>query len=548
MHWFSRIALAAALAFACSLASAGQFVIFGVPSGSIGNQTLSITISPAAEDLGRTGNTYIAAFLPVGGWYFLTAAGWRPWSAGDFPVFATGSLANTTVTPLQELDVSGIPGAAVYAGYGSSAEAMLANGTYALVFVVGSTAPSISGTASCGTWIGPSVTAYGLNIEGSRGSVLAATTADSNGNFTLQLGSYPAGAVEIVATGGTYHSLHDGFARSRDFTLSAFLPSLTGPVGSIAVTPITDFVATRARELLLGGGVTPSEARIRAAQSIETIFGLAPGASAMIPRFDAAAITQTPAVAQLGLLIGALESVGASFYSDEPELAVAALTLDFADGVFDGMKGLGTITVSNLPIATDLGTARLIASSVRYASAYASGLLPAFTAAVAPAYTSRTIPVYVAQTIPPYRAGVPAMYAANPSPITANTRGPSAIGQYACTADATISYEAGTYSCSNGSIPFVTAQPIEPYTPGMVTPYEWAVVGQDVATGTVPVHTSVTDFHVFTQAERTAMNASSTSSPNNGSNGQGALTQPQIDAYEILNHNTQVWYSGNPFR
>jgi hypothetical protein len=132
--------------------------------------------------------------------------------------------------------------------------------------------------------------------------------------------------------------------------------------------------------------------------------------------------------------------------------------------------------------------------------------------------------------------------------MTPNTRGPSAIGAYSCTADATISYEGGTYSCSDGSIPLVTAQPIEPYTPGLVTQYESAVVGQDVAIGSVPVYTSVTDLHVFTQAERAAMSASSTNYPNGGSNAQGALTQAQIDAYAILNHNIQVWYSGNPFR
>ena len=547
MYWLKKIALAAALAVTCGVTSAGPYVIFGVPSGNITNQTLSITIYPALEDLGRTGNTYIAALLPGGGWYFLTAAGWFPWTGGDFPVFATGSLANTTVTPLQQMDVSSIPGTAVYAGYGASSEAMLANGTYALVFVVGSNAPSISGTASAGRWISPNVTAYGLNADGSRGALLAATTADSNGNFTLLLGSYPAGAVEVVATGGTYESLHDGFGRPRDFPLSSFLPTLTTPVASVAVTPITDFVASRARELLLGG-VTPGEARARAAQSIETIFGLPPASSAMLPRFDAAAITQAPAAAQLGLVVSALESVGATFYPEEPELAVAALTLDFADGVFDGRKGSGTIAISGAAIATDLGTAKLVATAVRNASAYASGLLPAFTAPVTPTYASRTIPVYVAQTIPQYRQGEAATYAANAAPITPNTAGPSSIGQYSCTGNATISFQSEMYSCSDGSLPVFTAQPLQPYTPGLVTPYESALVGQDVAPGTVPVFTSVTDLHVFSDAERAAMTASSSNYPNGGSNAVGPLTQAQIEGYAILNHNVQVWYSGNPFR
>jgi hypothetical protein len=416
------------------------------------------------------------------------------------------------------------------------------------VFVVGGTAPSISGTASCGTWFGPSVAAYGLNPDGTRGSLLATTTADANGNFTLQLGSYPAGAVEVLAVGGTYESLHDGFVRTREFSLSALLPSVTGPIGAVAVTPVTELVLTRARELLVAGGVTAAEARSRAAQAFETIFGLAPGASATIPRFDAEAISQASGAAQLGLLVGALESIGTTFYSDDPEVAIAALALDFADGVFDGTKANGTITVADVPMATDLGTSKLIASSVAYASAYASGLLPAFTAAVAPSYTSRTLPVYVGQTIPPYKGGVAATYAANPAPITPNTRGPSSIGQYSCTGTATISFHDGRYDCSDGSMPVFTAQSIQPYSAGMVTPYESAVVGQDVAAGTAAVYTSVTDLHVFTAAEREAMSATAMNYPNGGSNVQGPLTQAQIDAYGVLNHNIQVWYSGNPFR
>jgi hypothetical protein len=548
MHRSTRIGLAAMLVFICALAWGGEFTISAQPSGTANNQTLRVTISPAVEDVGKAGAIYIAALLPNGQWFFLTSSGWRQWVGGNYPAFSSGALAITTATPLDRMDVSALRGAAIYAGYGTSPAAMLTNGTYALVFVVGGATPTISGTASCGTWNAPSVTAYGLNADGSRASVLGTTSADSQGNYALNLGAYPTGAVEIVAAGGTYRSLHDGASRSRDISLSALLPGVSVSVTGVGITPVTELVAKRARELLLSGAVTVTQAYSSAAYAIETIFGLRASASASIPRFDAAAIVEAPAAAQIALLIGALENLGARFYAEDPQSAVAALALDFADGVFDGTKSGLAITVGGVAIATDLGTSKLLTSVVRYASAYTSGLLPAYAAAVTPTYSSRTIPVYVAQTVPAYRAGVVAAYTANPTPITPNTRGTSSMGQYSCTDGATISYRNGRHSCSDGSIPVFTAQSIEPYRAGMVLPFEAAAVGQDIPAGTVPVYTSVTDIHVYTDAERAAMSANSSSYPSGGSLDQPPLTQAQIDAYAVLNNNIQVWYSGNPFR
>jgi len=89
---------------------------------------------------------------------------------------------------------------------------------------------------------------------------------------------------------------------------------------------------------------------------------------------------------------------------------------------------------------------------------------------------------------------------------------------------------------------------IPPYQANLITAYESAVVGPDVANGTIPVYTSVSDIHVFTAAERAAMNAASSALPAGWNVPQGGLTQAQVDAYGVLNHNVQVWYSGDPFR
>jgi hypothetical protein len=44
------------------------------------------------------------------------------------------------------------------------------------------------------------------------------------------------------------------------------------------------------------------------------------------------------------------------------------------------------------------------------------------------------------------------------------------------------------------------------------------------------------------------MSANSNNLPAGWTIPQGPLTEAQVDAYGVLNHNIQVWYSGNPFR
>ena len=546
MHPLKNVAFAAALALFSGLGWCGQFSISGQASGTVNDQTVTVTIAPAPEDAGKAGATYIAALLSTGQWFFLTSNGWLPWTSGDYPAFAAGTLGAITTTPLRHMDVSALAGAAIYAGYGTSSASMLANGTYALVYVVGGTPPSVSGTASVGTWSGPNITAYGLDPAGGRSSVLGTTTADPAGNFNLSLGAYPAGAVEVVASGGDYRSPHDGNTRTRAFGVSALLPSVPTSITGVGVTPVSDLVTKRATELLLTG-VTPTQASSAAARTVETIFGLQAGASSIVPRFDAAAITEAPAASQLALIIGALESLGAASYP-VPEIAAVALSIDLADGVFDGKKGNATISVSGVPIATDLGTAQLMSSTLTYASAYASGVLPAAAVTITTTYASRAIPVYVAQTIPPYRFGATPAYTANLSPMTPNTRGTSSAAGYSCSGGATLSFPNGRATCSDRSIPIFTAQTIEPYRAGLVTSFESAVVGPDVSAGTIPVYTSVSDVHVFTASERTAMSANWSNLRVSWMIPQGPLTQAQVDAYGVLNHNIQVWYSGDPFR
>lgn len=90
-------------------------------------------MQPALAELGTTRQVFVAAVVGPR-LYFLTPAGWQVWSSGSFPVYASGAFAAQTIQVLDgSLDLSGVVGAQIYVGYGTSDSEMLASGRYARV-------------------------------------------------------------------------------------------------------------------------------------------------------------------------------------------------------------------------------------------------------------------------------------------------------------------------------------------------------------------------------------------------------------------------------
>lgn len=107
-------------------------------SGSLQNQTLSITINPDQSIVGQAGSLYVFALLRNGSWLSYTpATGWQPWTpATAMPAHTSFSYmpAANTITPIQKMDVSSAVGATIYAGYGLVSASMFSNNTYSPVY------------------------------------------------------------------------------------------------------------------------------------------------------------------------------------------------------------------------------------------------------------------------------------------------------------------------------------------------------------------------------------------------------------------------------
>jgi hypothetical protein len=105
--------------------------LFALDAGTARDKRVFARVIPAAADTGRVGSIYVAALIPVWGWYFLTPSGFVAWNGGDMPALATGILQDTAFQVLDgSLDVSEYIGTDVYLGYGTSADEMLAARRY----------------------------------------------------------------------------------------------------------------------------------------------------------------------------------------------------------------------------------------------------------------------------------------------------------------------------------------------------------------------------------------------------------------------------------
>lgn len=104
--------------------------------GPLTNRTQVVTMPfVLSSDVGKQGKYYVGARLPDGRLYFLDGVGnFVPYVGGDIPEWGSGALSNNQyVLVLSNADISSIVGTQIYAGYGSSANEMLSNGTYTLV-------------------------------------------------------------------------------------------------------------------------------------------------------------------------------------------------------------------------------------------------------------------------------------------------------------------------------------------------------------------------------------------------------------------------------
>lgn len=94
---------------------------------------LQALVEPAAADLGKSGNIYLAA--QVGSlWYAHNGSQWQVWNGGILPAYRSGPLTATTLAISDNLAALDEVSLTVYVGYGLSLEDMLSKSSYRAVY------------------------------------------------------------------------------------------------------------------------------------------------------------------------------------------------------------------------------------------------------------------------------------------------------------------------------------------------------------------------------------------------------------------------------
>jgi alpha-tubulin suppressor-like RCC1 family protein len=197
---------------------------------------------------------------------------------------------------------------------------------------------------------GATVSAYQVNADGTQGALIATTTTDSSGNYSLNLGAY-SGPVYLTSTGGTYTDTATG--QTVDLTgtglvLSAIIPGASGTV-TAEITPLTTMAAQLVPTLVAGPPASSASAAATTANGlISNYFGISNILNTVLLDLSQAgcATGATQGSIDASLLLAAVGDLANQYKVTAPALT-QALIEDISDGKWDGAINGKSITLTS---------------------------------------------------------------------------------------------------------------------------------------------------------------------------------------------------------
>ena len=227
---------------------------------------------------------------------------------------------------------------------------------------------TVSGFVVKGPVAGSTVTAYQLKDDGTLGDALGTGTTGADGSYRITLRTTWTGAVAIVAAGGTYVSETDGATVTKTSDLLAVIPSLAGgSTSDVAVTPLTDMVAARARSLM-GSGKALSDALGDAYTLVGKTYGVpSDKIASLVPKFDKPSLGTSEFTT--GVVLGSLDACDKLLPASARGSLFRAISDDLSDGVFDGKKNGVPIPISGGSLLSrTAGTSDFLACVASYST------------------------------------------------------------------------------------------------------------------------------------------------------------------------------------
>lgn len=236
----------------------------------------------------------------------------------------------------------------------------------------GMTSATVSGTAFIGPMSQATVTAFAVS-NGIVGAQIASSATDGQGNFSMPLGSY-AGPLMLQVNAGTYTDEATGTVMHMGAgdIMSAAIPAVAGGanVTGVWVTPVTSMAQARAAGM--NGGM--SDANIVAANAaMGTYFSVGDivHTQPMNPMQAGAGAGASQDARNYGMTLAAMSQYAKSLNMAISSAMVTAMMSDASDGLMDGKKGSGQVSMS---------MGGMMGSSMMPSTAGTSGLGAAMTA------------------------------------------------------------------------------------------------------------------------------------------------------------------------
>ncbi len=207
----------------------------------------------------------------------------------------------------------------------------------------------LGGAAVKGPVGGATVTAYGI-MNGMMGSEIASAMTDSQGHFTMTIGSY-SGPMMLLMSGGTYTDEATGVTMSMEAgdVMTAAVPSVSSgaTITGIQMTPLTSMAQTMAQHM--SGGMTAANiATANAAVGAQFLVNDILYTQPMNPLVDNSDTAATQDSKNYGMAIAAMSQYATTLGMTSSSAIVTAMMDDASDGVMNGMMGSTPITMGGM--------------------------------------------------------------------------------------------------------------------------------------------------------------------------------------------------------
>ena len=232
----------------------------------------------------------------------------------------------------------------------------------------------ISGTSVNGPMTNGTVIAFALN-NGTMGAQLASGTTDTQGNFTLSIGSY-AGPLMLQMSGGAYTDLATGTKMTMlsGDVMTAVIPTVSSgaTITGIQMTPLTSLAQAKAQNM--SGGMT--DVNITSANTevgnyfmVSDILHTQP----MNLLVTGSGTNATQDMKNYGASIAAMSQYAKNIGMADSSSIITVMMQDASDGVMNGKMGGTQITTSGM------GGGMMGGGTMIQPSAGTSGLADAMT-------------------------------------------------------------------------------------------------------------------------------------------------------------------------